>query len=115
MMNILAFLMPHAGWLTDLTQWLLRQIQRFWDALVAFFNDLLILAIQTMLALMIKMIGALPVPDFLKNYSIGTLLGNAGSTVGWFVQTFKLGECLALIGSAVAFRILRKVMTMGKW
>ena len=46
---------------------------------------------------------------------IGGLLAGAGPTVGWFVQTFKISECMAFFAAAAVFRISRKILTLGKW
>ncbi|HHA2593156.1 MAG: hypothetical protein ACN6OP_11095 [Pseudomonadales bacterium] len=115
MMHLAAFVTAQAGWLQDLTTWFRKQIERFWDAIVQFFNDLIILAIKAVLELVVMAFERLPVPDFMQQYSIGGLLGNAGSTVGWFVQTFRIGECLAVIALGIAFKITRKILTLGKW
>lgn len=115
MIHMLGFVTAQAGWLQDLTDWIRRQVERFWNAIVEFFNDLIILAIKAILELVVMAFERLPVPDFMQQYSIGSLLGNAGSTVGWFVQTFRIGECLAVIALGIAFKITRKILTLGKW
>lgn len=105
----------HAGWLDDLTNWLRELVEKLWDAIEAFFTDLILLALETGLDLLATAFESLPVPDFMSTYSIGGLLGNAGPTVGWFVSTFKISECMAVIGAGYVFRITRKIVTMGKW
>ena len=115
-MNGLFALIPvYAGWLDDITNFIRKQVERLWDAVVKFFQDLVIYAIEKMLDLVAMAFEQLPVPEFMQDYSIGMLLGNAGSTVGWFVQTFKIGECLAVISLGITFRIMRKILTLGKW
>lgn len=104
-----------AGWLTDVTNWLKEQIIKFWEAIEAFFNDLVVTALEQMLELVALAFESLPVPQFLTQYSIGNMLGNAGPTVGWAVQTFKIGECMALFAAAYTFKITRKIVTFGKW
>jgi len=104
-----------AGWLSDLTNWLLGLVQKLWAAIEAFFNDLIITALEKLLELAALAFESLPVPDFMTQYSIGSLLGNAGPTVGWFVETFKIPECMSLLAAGLVFKITRKIVTFGKW
>lgn len=115
MMNLFAMIPLYAGWLQDITDFIRRQVERLWDALVKFFQDLVVYAIDKMLELIALAFEQLPVPEFMQQYNLNTLLGNAGSTVGWFVQTFRIGECLAVLALGITFRIMRKLLTMGKW
>lgn len=105
----------HVGPLSDLTQWLLGLAQKFWHAIETFFNDLILSAMEKGLELVALTFESLPVPDFIQQHSIGELLGNAGPTVGWFVETFKISDCMGLFAAALTFRITRKIITFGKW
>lgn len=104
-----------AGWLTDLTNWIRELIGKLWSAIEAFFNDLVVIAIEKLLDLIALAFEALPVPQFMTQYSIGALLGQAGPTVGWFVETFKIPECMAILAGGAVFKITRKIVTFGKW
>lgn len=106
---------PRAGWLDDLTNWIRGLIEKLWEAIEAFFTDLIIAAIEKMLELVALAFESLPVPSFMTQHSIGSLLGNAGPTVGWYVETFKISECLALIAAGAVFKVTRKIVTFGKW
>lgn len=113
-MNLLLTLM-HAGWLGDLGEFLRKQVERLWDAIVLFFKDLVLFAIDQMLQLVSLVVEILPVPQFLEQNSLNAMLGRAGPVIGWFVQTFRVDECFALISVAITFRMMRKVLTLGKW
>lgn len=63
----------------------------------------------------IYILSALPVPDFLTEYSLQGLFGALPDTVLYFVQFFGIPQALAIIGSGVAFRLLRKAATLGQW
>lgn len=104
-----------AGWLQDLTNWLRGLVQKLWEAIEQFFTDLIILAIEKLLDLVATAFESLPVPEFIAQNSIGSLLAGAGPTVGWIVQTFKISECMAFFSAAALFRISRKILTLGKW
>jgi hypothetical protein len=103
------------GWLQDLTNWLRGLVQKLWDAIEQFFTDLIILAIEKVLELIALAFEQLPAPEFMTQHSIGSLLGNAGPAVGWFVQTFKISEAMGFFAVAAVFRISRKILTFGKW
>ena len=107
--------MMRAGWLEDLTNWLRGLVQKLWDAIEAFFTDLIVLAIEKLLDLVATAFESLPVPEFITQHSIGSLLAGAGPTVGWLTQTFKISECMAFFAAAAVFRISRKILTFGKW
>ncbi len=105
----------YAGWLGDLTGWLLGLVKKLWAAIEAFFTDLIVLALEKMLELVALAFESLPVPDFMTQHTIGSLLGNAGPTVGWLVDTFKISECMSLLAAGAVFKITRKIVTFGKW
>lgn len=104
-----------AGWLEDLTNWFRGLVQKLWEAIEAFFNDLIIFAIEKLLDLVATAFESLPVPEFITQHTIGSLLASAGPTVGWFLQTFKISEGMAFFAAAAVFRISRKILTLGKW
>lgn len=73
------------------------------------------MAIAAILSLFALVVAAIPVPDFIKTYSLGTLLSAAGPDVGWFLNTLKIAQGLAIVGSGYAFRLLRKFLTLFQW
>lgn len=103
------------GWLSDLTDWLREQIIAFWTAIAEFFTDLVIVALDAVCDFFATVIESIPVPDWLTTYSLDGLLGNAGPTIAWIVGTFKIGEGLGVVALGVAFRLLRKLFTLGQW
>jgi len=103
------------GWLTDLTNWIRGLIEKLWHAIESFFNDLIVFAIEKGLELIALAFESLPVPQFMTQNSIGSLLGQAGPTVGWFVETFQIQGCMSLLAAGAIFRITRKIVTFGKW
>jgi len=104
-----------AGWLGDLTNWIGQMIIALFQALMSLLMDMLIFAVENMLTLWCLAIESIPVPDFLTQYSLDGLLGSAGPTITWLIGTFRIGECLAIIGAGFAFRLLRKLLTLGQW
>lgn len=103
------------GWLTDLTEWFRQQLQTLWDAIEEFFGDLVVKVIEAVCDFFATVVEAIPVPDWVTTYSLDTLLGAAGPTIGWLVATFKIGEGLGVLALGIAFRLLRKLFTLGQW
>lgn len=102
-------------WLNDLTTWLKEQFMALWNAFTELLQDMLLNALEMVLDVFAKAVEAISVPDFMTTYNLGTLLGEAGPTVVWIANTFRLGEGLALIAAGYAFRLLRKLLTLGQW
>lgn len=103
------------GWLDDITQWFSDTFHAIWQAFVDFLKDFIVFLLDGVLSLASLAINAIPAPDFLHNYSLSAILGSAGPTVNWVVQTFQIGPALGVIGAAYAFRMMRKVLTLFQW
>ena len=102
-------------WLTQLTNWLAQLVKDIWQSLVDFLAAYLVNWVSTLCDLFATAIESIPVPDFLTTYSMDGLLSQTGPTVTWLVGEFKIGQCLAIIGAGFAFRLLRKLFTLGQW
>lgn len=103
------------NWLTNLTNWIATLIRNLWGDVTQYVGDQFVVLVQTILDLVATAIEAIPVPDFIANYSLGTLLGGIGPDALWAMSTFRIGEGLGLIASGYAFRLLRKLITLGQW
>lgn len=111
-MNVLR---GRVGWLDDITNWLRDLVSDVWDAFVTLVKDVLVWCVEIVLSVVAWVVELIPVPDFLSGVSIASMLGSAGPSVAWLVSTFRIGECIALIAAAYAFRLLRKLLTLGQW
>jgi hypothetical protein len=107
--------LAQAGWLDDLTGWLAQLLKDLFHAGEDLLKDLLIKLIENTLAAWLYVLDSIPVPDFIAQYSLGTLLGAAGPQIGWIMGTFRIGEGLLLLGAGFAFRLTRKALTLGQW
>ncbi|MGH8122215.1 MAG: phage coat protein [Gammaproteobacteria bacterium] len=103
------------GWLDDLTGWFIRIWRQIWDAVVGFFKDLIIYGVEAVIHAFAYIVSLIPVPSFLTTYTIGGLLGGAGPTIGWLCTQLQLGTALSMIAAAYAFRLFRKLITLGQW
>ncbi|MBD9368373.1 phage coat protein [Xanthomonas sp. XNM01] len=103
------------GWLNDFTAWLLKQLKDLWENGVEFFEDLLLQGFENWLAMVYLQWSLIPAPDFLNGFTLCTLLTQAGPTVGWALNTFRVGEALGFIAAGYSFRMLRKLATLFQW
>lgn len=103
------------GWLSKLTGWIANVVHTFFVAIVQVLKDLVTYVLSVVLDLVASAISSISPPSFLTNYSMGTMLGQAGPIVGFFLVQLRIGEGLALIGAGYAFRLLRKFLTLFQW
>jgi hypothetical protein len=103
------------GWLSKLTGWIANVVHTFFVAIVQVLKDLVTYVLSTILDLVADAISSISPPDFLTNYSMGALLGQAGPIVGFFLSQLRVGEGLAIVGAGYAFRLLRKFLTLFQW
>lgn len=103
------------GWLIKLTDWLREQMIAMFQAYLNLLQALFMIWLKQMCGVWLTLLDLLPVPDFLANYSMCTLLSQAGPTVGWVLNSFRIAEGLGLIGAAFAFRLSRKFLTLFQW
>lgn len=114
-MNIVITMLVVPGWLEKLTNWIKDTVLAVWEAFKDFIGDVLVNIIDMLLTTAAIAIEAIQVPDFVLAYSLGGLLGQGGDWIAWLIMTFKVGTGLTLIGAGWAFRLLRKLLTLGQW
>ena len=103
------------GWLSRLTGWIAYAIQAVFTALITLLRDIVTYAIAAVLAIFSAAIDNIQAPTWLSQYSLGTMLGNTGSVMGFFMQQLNIGAALGLVGAGYAFRLLRKFVTLFQW
>jgi hypothetical protein len=104
-----------SGWLSKLTGWIAYAINAVFTALIQLLKDLVTFVLAVVLSVVEMAIAAIPVPDFIKNYSMGSLLGSTGAVVGFFMVELNIPTALGLIGAGYAFRLVRKFLTLFQW
>lgn len=103
------------GWLSRLTGWVSYAIHTVFVAVAQLLKDLVTYVLAVILSLVATAIESISPPSWLSQYSMGTMLGNAGPIVGFFLSQLRIPEALALIGAGYAFRLLRKFLTLFQW
>lgn len=103
------------GWLSRLTGWFSYALNTLFTALVGFFKDLVTYVLAVVLGVVALAISMIPVPTFLQGISLGSMLGQTGSVVGFFMMNLQIPAALGMIGAGYAFRLLRKFLTLFQW
>ncbi len=104
-----------AGWLTDLTNWLLGIVKGVWDAFTRFMGDLLLIWLKHQFDMVLMLVEKLPVPEFLSQNNLQSLFGQGGATIGWWISVLQIDKCFTVIGAALVFFIVRRIVTLGIW
>jgi len=103
-------------------QWL-KKISDFFidlakEALLAIFHlikDLAFWILEGILNAIATLLELLPVPDFLTGTDLGQILSPLPSFALYLIGHIHLDQALAVIGTGVAFNLLRKLFTLGQW
>lgn len=103
------------GFVSKITQWSSGAMTSAGHSIVSLIKDAVVWVISRILDLFALIVSAIPVPDFMSQYSLGNLLSLAGPDVGWFMVILRIPECFVVIGSGYAFRLLRKLLTLFQW
>ncbi|MBB4124867.1 hypothetical protein GGR77_000138 [Xanthomonas translucens] len=104
-----------AGWLGDLTNWLVEQIKAVWTAFMQFMGDLFFEWLSHTLEMATFVFALIPAPEFLNGSNLQTLFGQGGPTIGWLIATFQIDKCMGVIAGACVFYIVRRFVTLGIW
>lgn len=100
--------------MTEFANWLLGLVKDFFTAIWDFVSDAFINVLELLLQGMLTLITAIPAPTFMTG-GLGTAMNQISPDVWFFASHFRLGECLAIFGAAVLFRLTRKVLTLFQW
>lgn len=103
-----------AGWLDDLTNWLRETLEGLLAALLEALQSFALFVVEMVMQVFATIVEAIPVPDFLAN-GLGGMFSFLPPEILYFVDLFNIPEGLALVGAGVAFRLLRKLLTLGQW
>lgn len=104
-----------AGWLSDITDWIVDAIVSVWNDFVEFVSDMFVFLLNQLSLAVTYVLEKIPVPDFMNTYTLQSLLGGAGSDIAWFITIFKIDIGGTVIGAAIAFYIVRRFVTLGIW
>lgn len=100
--------------MTELANWLLQLVKDIFTAVWTFISDAFINILELLLQGILAVLTAIPVPSFMSS-GLGSAMGQISGDVWYFASHFRLGECLAILGAAVLFRLTRKALTLFQW
>ena len=92
------------GWIKDV-----------WKAVVDFFGDLLLFFLQMVLDVVLWVLEAIPVPEFMQQFTLQSAFSGLDPTLLYVVDQLNIPEALAIVGAAFGFRLLRKALTLFQW
>lgn len=100
--------------MSDFANWLLGLVKDVFAAVWDFVADAFINMLELLLQGLLAVVSAIPVPSFMQS-GLSNSLGQISGDVWFFASHFRLSECLAILGAAVGFRLLRKFVTLFQW
>lgn len=101
--------------MTEFSKWFLELIKSIVTALWDFIQDIFISVVDLFLTALLVVLNALPLPSFLRAGGLQSLLTAIPADVWFFASHFRLGECMAMFGAAITFRLARKAATLFQW
>lgn len=106
------------SWFGALLHWIGRIFEwmgGIFKDLMAFILDIPLKILQGFLDGVLYLLGKIPAPEFMTQYSLQTLFNQLPESVLYFVGLFGIPQGLAILGLGVAFRLTRKALTLGQW
>lgn len=97
------------------TAWYLDLCIRILKAIGGVLYDFVVLVLDACVSVLGAAVSSIPVPSFLTQYSIGTLINQMPDYVLYFASHFRIGEGMAIIAAGFGFRMARKIFTLGQW
>lgn len=103
------------GPVTALTTWAKEQITSLWADFTDFMTDLQTDFVALVLSYVKAIVYLIPAPDFLTQMSFCAMLSAAGPWTAFIVAQLRVGEAIALLTTALVFRLLRVFLTLFQW
>lgn len=100
--------------MTDLINWLIKAIKAIFTDVWEMISDLFVEIFDIIFLAITSLISAIPVPDFLSDGLQGLFSGLPSSLL-FFINATGFDNALLVLGSGVAFRLIRKLLTLGQW
>lgn len=97
-------------WFDALIDW----IKALWTDFIEFMGDLPLKVLDGFLSAVSSLINALSLPDFVTG-GVQSLVNDFPPSVLWAMDIINFPEMLAIVGAALAFKIIRRFATLGIW
>lgn len=89
-------------------------LKGLWADFLEFMGDWFLLTLAKLLDAVAGLLESLTPPDFTYT-SLSDTLGPAMPYIGSFLAQSGITEAFALLAAAFAFRVVRKIVTLGRW
>lgn len=99
----------------NVLSWIKQFFLDIWHGVADWVYDFVVKVFGEVLDAIYALLSALPVPDFIAAASLQNFLSGIDPAVLYFLSRSGFGPAIALIGAGVAFRLLRKLFTLGQW
>lgn len=96
------------------TAWLGSLFKAAFEAIWTLLTDAFIWLLDAVLTAFSAIFAAIPLPEFVTG-GLQSLWGQLPDGIVWALSASGLPACLAVVGTGFAFRILRKLFTLGQW
>lgn len=104
------------GWLSSITVWFLGLFKKVFTGLVDFIHDGLLWLFWNCLDAIATALVAIPVPAFFsQGIDVGTLFSAFPPLALYIISKLHLGQAFAVLAAGIAFRLGRKLFTLGQW
>lgn len=104
------------GWLSSITGWLLELFKSAFTSLYNLIHDLILWPFVEILQFIATTINGFTPPAFMASgNNFGQLLGGLPSFALFVVNQMQFDVAFGIVGAGVAFRLLRKLFTLGQW
>jgi len=102
--------------LAKITAWLLDLAKAAFEAVVTLLHDVIVWAFDGILQALAAVIAAIPVPSFMSGgVSIGSQLSGFPAATLYVLGQLGIAQCFAVLAAGIAFRLTRKLFTLGQW
>lgn len=103
------------NWLAKITGFFVDLVKSVLKFVFDLLLDVVVWVFGLALELLALIVNSIPIPSFLQQYSLGSMMAGLDPGILYFVALLKIPEALAIVGAGVGFRLLRKVLTLAQW
>ncbi|MRR17872.1 MAG: hypothetical protein EG826_15600 [Deltaproteobacteria bacterium] len=104
------------NWFGKVTQWYHDIWASIFGFLVDWIHDAAVWVFDGVVSALAGLIASVPVPSFMSSgVNIGTIFSGFPPFALYLISHMGLANCFAVVGAGVAFRLVRKIVTLGQW
>lgn len=101
--------------IAEITKWFVDLLIKVLKTVIDVFHDIFVAAVDALLSAVAGLLNSIPAPSFLSQYSLTSLLSGMPDSVLYFASHLRIAEAFAIVGVGFAFRMGRKLFTLGQW